>query len=372
MDKLLLISAASHAGARDVAYRPYLESRWQSEFVIWTARSKGRQVAAPAMAFDVAQRLRDIDQLGVAAEVLFPEPLAAIEPPFGPLESPSAWTPAQQLAGAQAYNRWLADFCTAGNGRLAGLAIIVPHDVAAAVTEVNWARRAGLRGVLLPTITDLDPRPAPVYSDAVYDPFWATCQELDMPVHVHPWKSANLHGQEQGSELLDLFEQQHVDRRLLAFLIQRGVFERFSRLRFVLAALGSRWLSYTLEDIDTRTLAIQQRGVGEKLSLKPSEYFTRNVWVTLPGMTREECDTRLALGVHKLMWGSGYPEPTGTWPETPARIQSACVGLSPRETNALLGENAARVYGFELGQLRPIAERIGPAISDIGRTVAMR
>lgn len=371
MDQLWLISADSHVGAPAEGYRAHLESRWHGDFAIWGSQVQSKRGQVPAFT-EPAQRLKAMDAAGVAAEVLFPEPHEAIEPPFGPLESPSAWTTEQQMAGARAYNRWLAEFCAAGNGRLAGLAIVLPFDVQAAVAELTWARKAGLKGILLPTIADLDARPSPVYSDAVYDPFWAACQELEMPVHVHPWRPQRLHGQEQGSDLLDLFEQQHVDRRLMAFLIQRGVFERFTRLRFVMAGLGSRWVKYTLEDIYTRTHAIQQRGVGEKLSLTPAEYFARNIWVTLPDMTREECDTRTALGVHKLMWGLGYPEPTGTWPETRARIQSACAGLPPRETNALLGENAVRIYGFDLGQLRSIAERISPAISDNGRTIAMR
>jgi hypothetical protein len=35
------------------------------------------------------------------------------------------------------------------------------------------------------------------------------------------------------------------------------------------------------------------------------------------------------------------------------------------ETRALLGTNAAEVYGFDLELLGPIAEKIGPEIADI-------
>jgi hypothetical protein len=36
-----------------------------------------------------------------------------------------------------------------------------------------------------------------------------------------------------------------------------------------------------------------------------------------------------------------------------------------QEIHALLGENAAKVYGFDVEKLRPIADRIGPSLGEI-------
>ena len=37
------------------------------------------------------------------------------------------------------------------------------------------------------------------------------------------------------------------------------------------------------------------------------------------------------------------------------------------DTRQLLGETAARCYGFDIDSLRPIAERIGPTPEDLGQ-----
>ena len=42
------------------------------------------------------------------------------------------------------------------------------------------------------------------------------------------------------------------------------------------------------------------------------------------------------------------------------------------DARQLLGETAARCYGFDLDALRPIAERIGPTPADLGQDPARR
>jgi hypothetical protein len=42
------------------------------------------------------------------------------------------------------------------------------------------------------------------------------------------------------------------------------------------------------------------------------------------------------------------------------------------ETRQLLGETAAKVYGFDLDALRPVADRIGPTPQDLGQDPAQR
>jgi hypothetical protein len=42
------------------------------------------------------------------------------------------------------------------------------------------------------------------------------------------------------------------------------------------------------------------------------------------------------------------------------------------DARQLLGETAARVYGFDVVKLRPIAERIGPTPADLGQDPTVR
>ena len=66
--------------------------------------------------------------------------------------------------------------------RRAGVAVVPIYDVDAAVAEIRRARESGLwGGILIPSMW----QPYPPYYDERYDPVWAACEELDMPVHVH-------------------------------------------------------------------------------------------------------------------------------------------------------------------------------------------
>jgi len=50
----------------------------------------------------------------------------------------------------------------------------------------------------------------------------------------------------------------------------------------------------------------------------------------------------------------------GTWPNTREQMLEAFRGLPEAEAAAMLGGNAARVYGFDVEKLAPVAARIGP------------
>jgi hypothetical protein len=67
------------------------------------------------------------------------------------------------------------------------------------------------------------------------------------------------------------------------------------------------------------------------------------------------------------MWGTDYPHPEGTWPNTIARLRSDFGDVPVGDTQKMLGETAARCYGFDTEALRPIGDKIGPTPSDLGQ-----
>jgi hypothetical protein len=82
-------------------------------------------------------------------------------------------------------------------------------------------------------------------------------------------------------------------------------------------------------------------------------------------MPAHEGKDRHEIGLDRLMWGSDYPHLEGTWPNTMESLRETFGTYPEEETRALLGTNAAEVYGFDLDQLVPIAEKVGPDIADI-------
>jgi hypothetical protein len=65
------------------------------------------------------------------------------------------------------------------------------------------------------------------------------------------------------------------------------------------------------------------------------------------------------------MWGSDYPHLEGTWPNTMSSLRETFGELPENETRAMLGETALDVFAFDREQMKGIAEKIGPTLSDI-------
>src|SRR5262249_29683284 len=83
---------------------------------------------------------------------------------------------------AQAYNNWMYGFFKGAPRRMYGAAIVAPHDVSAAAEEARRiVKELGFRSILM--------RPNHVngrrWSDTYYDPLWAECQGLGIPVGFH-------------------------------------------------------------------------------------------------------------------------------------------------------------------------------------------
>ena len=89
-------------------------------------------------------------------------------------------------------------------------------------------------------------------------------------------------------------------------------------------------------------------------------------------MSKEEIRRRYVIGTDVVMWGTDYPHPEGTWPNTAAKLRADFADVPVDDTAELLGLTAARVYGFDLDELRPIASRIGPSPDSLGQDPTLR
>ena len=96
------------------------------------------------------------------------------------------------------------------------------------------------------------------------------------------------------------------------------------------------------------------------LGLKPSEYFRRQVFLGASCMPRREAEMRHEIGLENIMWGSDYPHPEGSWPETRPQMIESFRGIPEEDRELMLGGNAARLYGFDVEKLAPLVARIGP------------
>jgi predicted TIM-barrel fold metal-dependent hydrolase len=170
-----------------------------------------------------------------------------------------------------------------------------------------------------------------------------------------------------GSLSIFVLEATFYAHRPLWALVMSGVFDRFPGLRLVFTEAGSFWVSQSLAAMDNIQAKQEKGNIGVmpilspmRLQRRPSEYWQTNCWLGASFMTREDALDRHAIGVDRIMWGSDYPHDEGTFPFTREALANTFAGIDPNEVAAIVGGNAARLYGFDLDVLQPIADRIGP------------
>jgi predicted TIM-barrel fold metal-dependent hydrolase len=287
-------------------------------------------------------RLDSLDAFGLDAAVLFPN--------YGLLwEQRLSSDRVAQRANARAYNRFTAESCSDGRGRLFGVAHILLHDPAWAVEEIARVRSQGIRLAMV--------APAPVegkpLSHRDFDPVWAAFSEhgvapvfhvSDFESPLHPaWREGE---HEEGEQLFDSIFLYLAPAVALANLILNGVLERFPDLRVGVVELTASWVPHFLLHIDGASDFYAQRH-GEpfrKLASRPSEYFLRQVRVAaLP----YEMPNRLVpkVGEATFMIGSDWPHAEGV-ADPMAAARRAVAGLGDQARANLLGANAAWLLGL--------------------------
>jgi predicted TIM-barrel fold metal-dependent hydrolase len=391
----VLFSTDGHAGADVLDYKPYLESAYHDAFDAWAAgyhdawaddidqdRDPNHRVgvasAQASVNWDAEERLALLDDQGIAAEVLFPN----TSPPFYPSGAVTAPGPrnAEELelrfAGVRAHNRWLADFCSVAPDRWAGFAQIFLADVEAAVAEVRWAKENGLRGVLIPNDHVL--QMANLYYPQ-YDPLWAVCAELGMPVHRHAsFPTEPIEEGGQASALIGMTEMQFYVMRSIGHMILSGVFERHPDLTYVVTEITSAsQIKGYLAQLDGMLQAMnvgehlpmyeQIQGAVHALKKLPSEYFAESCFVAGPTH-----DLRMAydLGMPNLMWGADVPHSEGTYPYSTEAIRLMLSDLPEAELDVLLATRATELYHFDPAALQAVADRIGPTVDQLRTPLA--
>ena len=383
-DRYVVISADTHAGADLYDYKPYLPARLHEDFDAW-ARAYASPfddlvIATAQRNWDHDLRVAEMDADGVAAEVLFPNTI----PPFFPT-SPNITislprTRAEfehRFAGVQAHNRWQVDFCALLPDRRRGLIQVFPNDIDLALAEIRWgAGQACFGGVLIPGVSPGDPAVAPLFHTR-YEPLWALCAELGLPVVHHGGTgSPEMPMDQPASNAVLITEMALWTQRTLGHLILAGVFERHPGLQFVPTELGTRWVQAQVAGLDAmvptmkssagnRTYGIFGGSSVDELTLKPSDYVKRNCYFGATGLTPYESELVDYLGADHIMWGNDYPHEEGTAPDSKLAIRWALHARPEEDCRKILGGTAASLYGFDLGALAPVAERVGPTVDEV-------
>ena len=286
--------------------------------------------------FDANSQLRAMDREGLDVAVLYPSIGLGIM-------MREEINPRLAAAIARAYNNWLYDFCQTDPQRLKGAAMIALHDVTEAAKE---ARRAVIELGFVGVFARPEPLRSLAWHSRYFDTLWTVLEELGVPLGFH---SAAASGElpQAGDRFSDNLLLRHICshpmENMLAMVdvICGGVLERHSRLKLAFLECYSGWLSFWLHRMDG---AIEKSRSRSLLKMKPSEYFTRQCWISTEA-EKELPMTLELVGDNNIVCSTDYPHGDSDFPHAIDKfVQLENVSRDCKKK--ILWDNCARLYGL--------------------------
>lgn len=297
----------------------------------------------PRAVYSPAERLKAMDIDGVDYSILYPSVSGFAGQNFGNVVDPDFET-----ACVQAYNDWLIEEWAEASPRFVPQCIVPVWPMDRTIAEIKRAVKKGHKGVIYPA-SPMELRHVPHINDAAYDPLWATCQDLGVPLCFHAGGSAKIQMSPGAAfkpavaaAFSDVVRSVSSIAVVANFLLAR-VLDRFPALKVVFAESSIGWGAYEIEYADYQSAADGLPSEG--YALKPSELFQRQCYFTC-WYDRMSLRARRYLGSANILWSSHFPLASSTWPETQRHLQSALADVAEDERRQIQWQNAATLYSL--------------------------
>ena len=296
---------------------------------------------APFGSMNAKERIARMDREGVAKSVLYPT-LGLF---LGEIKDADLYA-----AHCRAYNRWIVDFCADSGGRLIPIAqLSLDDDPQAAAQELERAVKAGAKGgFFLPFNHKLQ---SPGHPD--FDPIWATAQDLNVPLAIHPTadppqvdvhkRFAELAQNEAGLNFtwyMDVLVAQGMMQSFVS-LFHYGLFDRFPTVKMVVLESQAGWIGYLLDRMD----ALYRVPVGKTAKMKepPGTYFKRQCWISTDPDEKTVSAVIDVVGSDRFFWASDFPHPDHIGHYMTA-LGEMVAPLSEASRHKVLWQNVSQVY----------------------------
>jgi predicted TIM-barrel fold metal-dependent hydrolase len=281
-------------------------------------------------------RVKDQERDGVFGEIV-----------FGPLFFNNSEDPRIDMSISKAFNDWAAEVFNQSQyrDRFAVSAALAVADIPAAVAEVERAAKLGYKCINLPA-----QQPQRPYNRPDYDPLWAAIQDTGLAANFHIG-TGHVPQAERGPggpTINYLLHAQGDGPIVVAYMCSGGVCQRFPNLKWAVVESGAAWLAWVLTSMDQiHKKHHMHHRPQDKLELLPSEYFKRQGHACFMDDV-VAVQNRNFTGAHTIMFGTDYPHHEGTFPRTQECIQRIFASVPEKETQMMVGDNAAKLYGFKL------------------------
>jgi predicted TIM-barrel fold metal-dependent hydrolase len=218
-------------------------------------------------------------------------------------------------------------------------------DLDDAITEMERAAKMGCVGTCIPCTAP----PDRLYTDPYYDRFWAAAQDLGQPLAMHIFTSSTPnHGLGDWGRQGYTMAFAGISRSIMD-IIWGGVCERFPELVFIPTEFETGWVAHFKQRLDHAAYRTPKFAV-DYLTMRPSEYFDRNFWVTFED---DEAGilTRHLIGLDNLLWGNDYPHHDAIWPNSMSILDRIMDGVPDDERQKMVWDNVVELYGIDTTKL---------------------
>jgi len=286
--------------------------------------------------WDPEARMAEQKRDGVAAEVIYPT--------VGMVLCNHSDFDYKQ-ACFEAYNRWIAEYCSAHPDRLLGCGQTAMRSIEDGIRDLRAIKKLGLRGVMMPGNPAVED-----YDSPVYDPFWETAIELGMPLSFHIL-TVRESGPTRGPKMNGFLSIVRGCQDIMGTLVLGGVFERHPKLKIVCVEADAGWVPHYMYRMDHAFKRHRNwLKPGQELSKLPSEYFAENIYTTFQD-DWVAFKTADLMNWRRLMWANDFPHSDSTWPWSQEMLAEHAAQLSAEQRHAILSGNVTELYGIDLGTL---------------------
>jgi hypothetical protein len=135
--------------------------------------------------------------------------------------------------------------------------------------------------------------------------------------------------------------------RSIAGMIYAGAFERYPDLKVGVVEHALAWAAAFIQtmDNDYSSRPWREGRLMFKNGALPSDFFHNNVFVSFQDDPLG-VQLRSVIGVDSLSWGSDFPHPDSTFPQSGRILERNLEGVPDDDVAKIVGQNTARWYSI--------------------------
>jgi uncharacterized protein len=328
-------------------------------------------------AWAVQERLEIMDEMGIHAQILYPNGLGFSSNHLFAIEDP-----AQRMLVLSLYNDHLIEVQLRSNNRLFPQGVLPIWDMDLTVKEMTRLADQGMRGFTLsdkPELLGLAELPEPYF-----DPMWDLFNETGAVANFHIGSgmrredvealrdatSIEVKQDEQPAvpteipkvasptwrmfgpqRRLAVYSSQNYmsNVRIIVNLCNSNLFDRFPNVKIVSAESGIGWVPFILEAMeyqyDEMFTLPGEIGLAKR---RPAEYFHDHLYVMFWFETSAPAKLIHEIGVNNVLVETDIPHPTCLYPTPKEHFARVMANLDDHTQRRILQDNASELYKIPL------------------------